>query len=277
VNETAVRFWRGKSSFIFKIREPSGDQPLTGEAAASDDGGDVVGVKGSRGFFRRSSGADIEIIPLSNRPDRNGSRATALNDAGTVVGATTVDVRVVHSIQSGVQYSASGAPEPIVAPDPNDYFVHAFIATFPDGKQQTRDLGPLFGYPNTVATGVNESNVVVGYSGTQPKPELAEVSGPSAAWMWRNGVMTQLPFLRPGDSAFAYGVNSRNVVVGCSGARAVRWLGSRVEALDRLIGDPHGWTLNCARAINRSGWIVGDGTRKGRPAMFLLVPRYVPS
>jgi len=33
-----------------------------------------------------------------------------------------------------------------------------------------------------------------------------------------------------------------------------------------------GWTLASANAINRAGWIVGNGVKDGYPAMFVLIP-----
>jgi len=60
--------------------------------------------------------------------------------------------------------------------------------------------------------------------------------------------------------------------VGRSDDRAVRWANKRIEVLGTLIPAHSGWTLASASAINRAGWIVGNGVKDGYPAMFLLIP-----
>jgi hypothetical protein len=63
------------------------------------------------------------------------------------------------------------------------------------------------------------------------------------------------------------------VIVGCSGERAVRWVNKHLQDLNRLIDPRSGWHLTCARAINRSGMIVGYGRFGNREQLpFRLVP-----
>jgi probable HAF family extracellular repeat protein len=43
------------------------------------------------------------------------------------------------------------------------------------------------------------------------------------------------------------------------------------DEIDKKTGE--GWVLTAATAINDRGQIIGYGTRKGRPAAFLLTPK----
>lgn len=156
-------------------------------------------------------------------------------------------------------------------PDTNAYFIHAFLATFDGGAQRMRDLGALPGYPNTFATAIAEDGKIVGYSGTQSGPKWTRVSGPSHAWMWYNGRMTNLGRWI-GESSFAYGPNDRGVIVGCAGDHAVSWVNKRIQNLNALVDQRSGWYLQCAYAINRSEVIVGTGTYHGMTLPIRLVP-----
>ncbi len=243
ITETAVIFRDGKNVFI--------DDGITATFVASgiDNRGDMVGTEGYRGFYRRRDGTRIEIEPLSTRSEGNGTLATALDQEAHVVGGTTVDV-----------------------PGDGDLPVHGFYLSFGGGRQHMRDLGALPDYPDTLATAINEEQTVVGYSGTASGPKWARVTGPSHAWVWQRGRMSDLGALADADSSYAWGINDGNVIVGESGNRAVRWVNKRIEDLNHLIDPYSGWVLLRAHAINRDGAIVGDGTYKGAPRAFLLLP-----
>ncbi|MGZ3575630.1 MAG: hypothetical protein ACXVA3_10135 [Vulcanimicrobiaceae bacterium] len=237
-----------------------------------NDAGTLVGIDGYRGFVRYTDGTQIEIRPLSHRPEWNGTRASAIDNDGRVVGGTTIDVGPVGQVQCGQQMIGFNGPtQPMYCPDINAYVIHAFLATFDNGVQNMRDLGALPGYPNTYATAIAEDGTIVGYSGTQSGPKWTRVSGPSHAWMWYNGRITDLGRWI-GDSSYAYGVNDRGVIVGCAGDHAVRWVKKKIQNLNALIDPNSGWYLQCAYAINRRGVIVGTGIYRGMTLPFRLVP-----
>jgi probable HAF family extracellular repeat protein len=238
-----------------------------------NDSGTMVGIDGYRGFVRYANGEQREIKPLSHRPEWNGTRASAIDNEGRVIGGTTIDQRTVSQILCGEQRIGSNGPfQPMYCPDINAYVIHAFLATFSGPTQHMSDLGALPLYPNTYATAIAEDGTIVGYSGTQSGPKWTRVSGPSHAWMWYRGHMTDIGN-DISSSSYAYGVNDRGVIVGCAGDYAVRWVNKTMENLNRLIDQKSGWHLQCAYAINRGGVIVGVGAYHGMTLPFRLLPR----
>jgi probable HAF family extracellular repeat protein len=266
---TAAVFRNGTTTFL--DRENNG----TFEADGINDRGAIVGERGFRGFLRRPDGTMLEIAPLSTREEWNGTRASAIDNENRFVGGTTIDVP--HFRQPRTQADMA---EVDALP------VHAFLASFDAYGRHMRDLGTIPGFRDTYATAISEDGVVAGYSGTVSVPKLTTLYGPSHAWVWQQGRMHDLGTLHAGESSYAYGINDAAVVVGCSGEdiaplgsrlrpareRAVRWVDKRVQDLNALVAPGSGWTLHCARAINRRGWIVGDGTFKKRDRAFLLIP-----
>ncbi|HUY11365.1 MAG TPA: hypothetical protein VMV73_03795 [Candidatus Dormibacteraeota bacterium] len=265
---TATLFRDGKTSYV----DPSPNVRQCGfEVNGMNDEGAIVGVKAYRGFVRYPNGKELEIQPLSTRPVDNGTSASAIDNEGHVVGGTTINVKKVRYLDVGILRPRGKRAQILRAPDPNSYFIHAFVATFVDGTQHMRDLGALPGFPDTFATALNEGLTIVGYSGNESGPKWTRVSGKSHAWVWQNGRMSDLGSAL-GESSYAYGVNDADTIVGCDGDDAVRWVDKREEDLNTLI-DPHsGWHLTCARAINRVGRIVGTGTYEGHQLPFRLVP-----
>lgn len=284
---TATMYRNGAMTYLDKAKN------ATFVATGINDAGTIVGEDAYRAFLREPNGTTLEIHPLSTRPEYNGSFASAIDNEGRVVGGTTIDVGPVGQVQCGEQRVGFNGPlKPMYCPDTNAYLIHAFLATFHGGAQHMRDLGALPGYPDTFATAIAEDGTVVGYSGTRSGPKWTEVSGPSRAWMWYRGRMSALGTLHVGDSTAAFGVNDRGVVVGCSSSAAypwfrntlappferiinltaIRWVQKRAVDLNTLIPAGSGWWLLCARAVNRSGWIVGDGMYRGVHRAFVLIP-----
>lgn len=242
----------------------------TFEIDGMNDAGVLVGETGYRGFVRYRDGREISILPLSTQPEYNGTRASAIDNEGHVVGATTIDVTNIRQIPMGSQQRAGGPVETINGPNRDDFLIHAFLATFTGGKQHMHDLGGLGG-ASTYATALNEDLTVVGYSGRRLGAKWSRVSQEGHAWVWQRGRMTDLGALEKANS-IAYGVNDASVIVGCSGDDAVRWVNKRIENLNHLIDPRSGWHLTCARAINRAGIIVGVGTHGGASLPFRLIP-----
>ncbi len=242
---TAAIFRDGHVTFIDE------SQFSSFEAQGINNAGEIVGGQSYRGFVRGANGAMVTIQPLSSLPQGNGTWAYAIDQEGHIVGGTTVP---------GPQAGGS-------------LRVHAFLLTLAGGAQRMRDLGALPGFPDTIASAINEGLTIVGSSGNAARGLWTGISGPSHAWVWQLGTMHDLGTLSPGDSSYANGINDANVIVGCSGNRAVRWVNKQIEDLNALIDPGSGWILTCANAINRAGWIVGNGTYDGVQRAFLLVPK----
>lgn len=117
------------------------------------------------------------------------------------------------------------------------------------------DLGTLPGYLHSKALGINRDADVVGYSTSDP------TFGPNRAFIWRNGVMTDLSTLG-GEGATATGVNRSGDVAGFSeiqiGAappsHAFIWNGPPLPIVDLgTLGGVHSW----AHGIAASGSVIG--------------------
>ena len=170
------------------------------------------------------------------------STATAINNAGTVVGYADY-------------------------PNPHGA-IHAFRYTVAGGMH---DLGTLGGQ-HSYAYGVNASGQVVGYS------EFNPTSIDKRAVLWNSdGSMTDLGASLPWSEAHA--INDAGLVVGSAdvGAidyHAVLWNGSVMYDLNDLVDLPSGWYMVGAWGINSSGQIVANGISPGYPyaSAFLLTP-----
>ncbi len=272
---SAVTYNADGMHFIDRSR----DGQCSFEADGINDRGTIVGESGFRGFVRYADGHELSVEPLSTRPENNGTRATALDNENHIVGGTTIDVANVPQIKVGEETPAGGMTRPMYGPDLNAYVIHAFMLTVDGTRQRMRDLGALPGFPDTIATAINEDLTVVGYSGNASGPKWTRVSGPSHAWVWLRGRMTDLGSshivlgVKEDVDSYAYGVNNAGVIVGCSHEEAVRWVNKRMQNLNALIDRHSGWHLTCARGINRSGTIVGTGQFGNSGSLpFRLVP-----
>jgi probable HAF family extracellular repeat protein len=167
-----------------------------GFASNINDSGQVVGTSWNATdgrAFLWTSGGGF--TDLGTPPGFQYAWATAINASGQVVG----------------QASNNTGP------------IDGFMWTAATGMT---DLGPLPGFLYIQPYAINGPGVVVGQASNDP-----QTSG--RAFVWQNGVMTDLNTLIPGDS---------------------------------------GWVLRIATGINDGGQITGTGTVGGQTHAFLLTP-----
>lgn len=149
------------------------------------------------------------------------SEANDLNDAGQVVGGSTIN-------------------------NPN-FTRHAFLW---DNGTMT-DLGTLGG-KSSHAHGINNQGQVVGNSDTSDDFD----GGARHAFLWNNNTMTALGTLG-GKFSFAFDINDTGQVVGnastSSGTHAFLWENGTMADLSPLVGDKH----SDAKSINNAGQVVG--------------------
>ncbi len=223
---------------------------------AINDLGQIAGQNAYRGFFYEH-GKLTPIGTLSRVPNGNRSVARALNAQGQVVGWSTVGRNAVLNV-----------PLPC----------HAFL--WEPKTHNLRDLGKLPGQRNSYAYAINARGQIVGFADDE-QPEWqggADVPEKTQAVVWRGSRMAKLPPL-PGDTgSAAWGINNAGVIAGQSvdskgTIRACLWRDEKPVDLNTLLPAGSGWTLTRASALNNRGWIVGSGTRDGKPHAFLLTPR----
>jgi probable HAF family extracellular repeat protein len=223
------------------------------EANGINDSGQVVGwadTKSGQDAFLYSAG---QLQDLGGLPGAMASVATAINNVG------------------GIGYSSVGNGSGGGAITKN-----AFL--YSQGK--FTDLGTPNGF--SIAYAINNSGQIVGeWNG----------SGNNAhAFLWNNGVMTDLGKL-PGEAvSIAESINDSGQVVGYAtnagtgGAVPVEpdhaFLDENgvMTDLNSLLPANSGWVLNTATSIDNSGEIVGMGTLNGAVHAYLVsVPGPAPT
>ena len=170
------------------------------------------------------------------------SLATAVNDAGTIVGRgdfATAPFRRALSWNGG-----------------------------------TMTVLPSLGDGVDSASAISESGLITGGG-------LSPMDSKFHAVVWNGNMVTDLGLFGTHPSS-GWGVNSCGTVVGDAvvdvaddETEAVIWQGnSQAVALESLLTPSHGWDLHTARAINNSGAIVGYGFRSGQSGIraFLMTP-----
>ena len=156
-----------------------------------------------------------EMLPLGSLGSYGSeySQANAINEAGQVVGWTYTTNPAIHAF--------------LITPSngtwklPNDTYANGYLDPT---NLLMRDLGTLDGPTNkSYAAAINELSWIVGTSTTSSKT--------NQAFLWRNGVMTNL---------------------------------------NQLIAAGTGWVLTNATGINEYNDIVGSGLYNGQPRAFIL-------
>lgn len=182
---------------------------------------------GSINYTRAAIWEGTRVRLLSPLRSYTSSDGTALNDAGQVVGASSV-IRLDGSTPSNPVFWSAGQPGRAV------------------------DLGSLGGSRGT-AFGINNAGAVVGYS--------AEADGSYQPYLWQNGTMLKLPSLGGLSGGVANAVNDTNQVVGSTPisaqiGHAALWQDGQVVDLGTL-GAPDASRFSSAYGINNAGDIVG--------------------
>lgn len=122
------------------------------------------------------------------------------------------------------------------------------------------ELGTLGGN-ESVAYGLNDLRQVVGWS-TIPSCTSADGTACRRAYLWQNGVMTDLGILPGDEESFARAINNNGLIVGTSEANiffgsgtfhAVEWNGGVINALL----DPGSGSSSIAHDVNELGQIAG--------------------
>lgn len=239
------------------------------QALGINSSGTVVGIDQRHGFFVSSTGK-VHVLSAISRFTNTGANiaaATAINDQGVIVGASSIRTSSGRSV------------------------LHAVVWKHPSNGTGT-DLGTYAGYPHSLATALDNSGDIVGYvSRPTPNPDdpdgfCTSCLGPrdpasnadyplpqnGIAVIWRRGVMTGLGVRAGANDSAALGINNDGVVVGTSGGHAVIWKAGRIEDLNNLLSRSTGWILKEANAVNDNGWIVGSGTLRGGEHGFVLIP-----
>jgi probable HAF family extracellular repeat protein len=187
---------------------------------------------------------------LGETPLTNTTTGYAINSSGVVCGTTSL---------------ATG-------------FARAFVGDVAGGVHDIGTLGGMQAY----AFAINDSGRVVGRSDTGAI--VTSGSGinryKAHAFVWADGVMTDLDTL-PGDNhSTAAAINAAGDIVGQSitdtfnilSFRCVLWRDGVATDLNTRIPQGTGWQLNTCAAINSRGQIVGRGTVAGQARAFLLTP-----
>ncbi len=187
--------WAPKQGQIRVLRPLPGD--TVGMALWINDLGQAVGASGSC--------ANTLLPPLAGGPhavlwERDGS----VHDLGNLGGGTGNALAVLGNVALAINNQAQvvGA-----SPPPGDTTVHAFLWNKSTGM---RDLGTLPGDVSSGGQGINDSGTVVGLS--------IDPSGNPRAFVWQNGVMTDLNTIIPDGFPLylldAVAINNRGEIVG---------------------------------------------------------------
>jgi len=226
------------------------------QANAINAAGVVVGFDATTAQVAQAfihSGSGMSALPALNAA-RN--EATGINASGVVVGYNTTfpsaDFRgfiVANGVLTdlGVNTRATGIND--AGSVVGNAFPRAFIRS-PAGVVTL--IGPAAG-ATTIATAINASGVVVGYTEGLNR----------RAFSYLNGALTDLGALPGGTNSYAFGVNAAGVVVGQSNESTNRQLHAAIFSSGNVIDiDPTGAGAlgSAALGINASGVVVGQNS-----------------
>ena len=220
--------------------------------------GSAQTVDNARHAFDSSFGRIRDLGTLGGRE----SEATAVSNAGSSAGFAQRPDGSFHAFlccgasglidlgtlggSSSWAYGINDASVVVGSALTADTGRQAFI--YSDGAMRQLTLGTVF---ESEARDINNADQVVGWFKTTQ-------SSPSRAFLWANGVRTDLGALASGAASRANAINEDGIVVGQAdtdatgtSARGFRWQNGSMQALPTL----HGYSG--ALAINQDGTIAG--------------------
>ena len=192
--------WGPRQGEIRELHPLPGD--TVGVALGINDDGQAVGSSGSC--------ANTVIPPFAAGFhavlwDKDGSA----HDLGNLGGTGNPDLLAIGNIANAINNRGQVAG---VSAMSGNTTTHAFLWTRERGKML--DLGTLSGDVNSAALGINDRGDVVGASLGAAGP----IHGNPRAFLWRNGMMTDLNDLIPANSPLhlltAFGINDAGEIVG---------------------------------------------------------------
>lgn len=254
-----------------------------------DEDGTVVGMSRStsssssgRAYKWTSGGGMVSLGTLGG----TASRADFIN-SGDIVGSSQISSGAWHAY---IMYSGTSTMTDIGTLGGGSYAYksndsqHVVGLTQPSGNRgffydgtTMTNIGTLATYTASIAYGMNNNDVVVGYSSK---------SADTRAISWTiTGGMVDLGILVGGQNySVAQEINDLGLIVGVAkdstgGERAVMWNGGVISDLNDLIDPNSGWVLQRAIQVDNSGTIVGYGLKDGvkHPFMLTLAPVPEPS
>ena len=187
--------WGPRQGQIRELRPLPGDS--VGMALWINDNGEAVGISGRC--------ANTIVPPIAVGPhavlwNKDGS----VHDLGSLGGTVNTSLLGVGNAALSINNRDWVVGASALPGNTNN---HAFLWTKQTGM---RPLGTLPGYDNSAAGGINDRGDVVGTS--------YDVNFNLRAFLWQNGVMTDLNALVPASSQmslwFATAINSRGDIVG---------------------------------------------------------------
>lgn len=208
----------------------------------------TLGGNDSRGYNINNSGM---IVGESLRPDSLVYYAFIWNGAMVNLGIDSINRSAATGINNSGQITGWK--------DTQSGFTEGWLL---DGG--LINLGHLGGFL-TMPNDMNDSGAIVGRS--------AITSGLQHAFVWQNGVMTDLGVIPPYQTSEAYSINSFGEIVG---SPAFIYKDGQMKDLNDLIDTSSGWTLAGATGINDAGMISGYGYLNGQQRTFLLIPIRYP-
>jgi probable HAF family extracellular repeat protein len=199
------------------------------------------------------------------------SRGFAINNSGIIVGEAEVESTLPYagyqSLNGSMQNLKIDPTNRVSAEGINDPGQITGWKVLPDGNKAgwLLDNGLTFlgslGGGSTTPTDINDIGQIVGWSYTSTLIPRA--------FIWENGVMTDLGGVPPGNYSYANSINSSGEIVGNP---AFIYKDGEMKKLNDLIDPASGWNLVEATCINDNGWIVGNGIINGQLRAFLLIP-----
>lgn len=295
-----ANFIRSAGGSIQYLTVPYGGYPTPGPQASPTGGmnnsGVVVGdSQGVAARWVNGTPTQLGGFNLCCGLTQSG-RANSINTSGQIVGwATRAD-----STQQAVLWQPDGSMIDLgVNPYSNGYNSAAtgintsgqIVGTKGESGGYTRaflwangtaaELGTLgtsvSSSASSIAVAINDMGYVVGDS-----QAWQQWGGAYHAFIWKDGVMTDLGSLSAAYGSNARGINKLNQVVGISQDdlgtdRPFLWQSGVMSDLNSMIDPSSGWALSNAISINDQGEIVGSGYLNGQWHGYLPAPVPEPS